>query len=68
MWVEVTEVDKLLGGRTPGVDEIHPEFLKALDVLELFWLTCLYNSLWRSGVVPLDWLGHWFLRRGTGRV
>ncbi|PWA14909.1 hypothetical protein CCH79_00014216 [Gambusia affinis] len=31
--VDVTEVaKKLLGGRAPGMDEIRPEFLKALDV------------------------------------
>ena len=36
---EVTEVVKeLLAGRAPGVDEIHPEFLKALDVGGLSWL------------------------------
>ena len=33
---EVTElVKKLHGGRVPEVDEIHPEFLKALDVVGL---------------------------------
>ncbi|XP_051775570.1 uncharacterized protein LOC127525979 [Erpetoichthys calabaricus] len=33
---EVTEVvKKLLGGRAPGVDEIRPEFLKALDFVGL---------------------------------
>ncbi|XP_049595828.1 leucine-rich repeat-containing protein 57 isoform X1 [Syngnathus scovelli] len=54
--VEVTEVvKKLLGGRAPGVDEIRPEFLKALDVVGLSWLTRLYNVAWTSGTVPLDW-------------
>ena len=39
---EVAEVvRKLLGGRAPGVDEVHPEFLKALDVVGLSWLTRL---------------------------
>ncbi|XP_025766010.1 uncharacterized protein LOC112847802 [Oreochromis niloticus] len=53
---EVTEaVKQLLGGRAPGVDEVRPEFLKALDVVGLSWLTCLYNVAWRSGAVPLDW-------------
>ncbi|KAK0132211.1 putative uncharacterized transposon-derived protein F52C9.6 [Merluccius polli] len=33
---EVAEVvRKLLGGRAPGVDEVRPEFLKALDVREI---------------------------------
>nr|XP_049577496.1 glycine receptor subunit alpha-3 isoform X1 [Syngnathus scovelli] len=54
--VEVTEVvKKLLGGKALGVDEIRPEFLKALDVVGLSWLTRLYNVVWTSGTVPLDW-------------
>ncbi|TWW53877.1 R2DM Retrovirus-related Pol polyprotein from type II retrotransposable element [Takifugu flavidus] len=48
-------VKKLLGGKAPGVDEIHPEFLKALDVVGLSWLTRLCNIAWTSGAVPLDW-------------
>ncbi|KAK0151566.1 putative uncharacterized transposon-derived protein F52C9.6 [Merluccius polli] len=42
---EVAEVvRKLLGGRAPGVDEVRPEFLKALDVHRV-----------DIGAVPLDW-------------
>ncbi|KAK3511395.1 hypothetical protein QTP70_007230 [Hemibagrus guttatus] len=53
---EVTEVvQQLLGGKTPGVDEIRPEYLKSLDVVGLSWLTHLCNIAWRSGTVPLDW-------------
>ncbi|KAK3548334.1 hypothetical protein QTP70_010189 [Hemibagrus guttatus] len=53
---EVTEVvQQLLGGKAPGVDEILPEYLKSLDVVELSWLTRLCNIAWRSGTVPLDW-------------
>ncbi|TWW73571.1 hypothetical protein D4764_15G0009650 [Takifugu flavidus] len=53
---EVAEVvKKLLGGKALGVDEIRPEFLKALDVVGLSWLTRLCNIAWTSGVVPLDW-------------
>ncbi|KAK3558031.1 hypothetical protein QTP86_006407 [Hemibagrus guttatus] len=53
---EVTEVvQQLLGGKAPGVDEIHPEYLKSLDVVGLSWLTHLCNIVWRSGTVPLDW-------------
>ena len=37
---EVAEVvKKLLGGKAPGVDEVRPEFLRALDVVGLSWLT-----------------------------
>ncbi len=35
---EVSEVvKKLLSGKAPGVDEIHPEMLKALDIVWLSW-------------------------------
>ena len=36
-------VGELLGGKAPGVDEIRPEMLKALDVVGLSWLTHLCN-------------------------
>ncbi|TWW78236.1 R2DM Retrovirus-related Pol polyprotein from type II retrotransposable element [Takifugu flavidus] len=53
---EVAEVvKKLLGGKAPGVDEIRPESLKALDVVGLSWLTRLCNIAWTSGAVLLDW-------------
>ncbi|TWW62405.1 hypothetical protein D4764_04G0010520 [Takifugu flavidus] len=53
---EVAEVvKKLLGGKPPGVDEIRPEFLKALDVVGLSWLTRLCNIAWASGTVTLNW-------------
>ena len=53
---EVAEVvKKLCGGKAPGVDEIRPDYLKALDVVGLSWLTRLCNIAWTSGVVPLDW-------------
>ncbi|XP_054862758.1 golgi transport 1Ba isoform X1 [Amphiprion ocellaris] len=53
---EVAEVvKKLLGGKVPGVDEIRPEMLKALDIVGLSWLTCLYRVAWASGTVPVEW-------------
>lgn len=38
-------VIQFLGKRGPGVDEVYSEFLKALDVVGLFWLTQLYNCV-----------------------
>ena len=53
---EVAEmVRKFLGGRAPGVDEVRPEFLKALDVVGLSWLTQFCSIARTSGAVPLDW-------------
>ncbi|KAK3523270.1 hypothetical protein QTP86_028470 [Hemibagrus guttatus] len=53
---EVTEVvQQLLGGKSPGVDKIRPQYLKSLDVVGLSWLKRLCNIVWRSGTVPLDW-------------
>ena len=53
---EVAEVVKqLFSGKAPGVDEIRPEMLKALDNVGLLWLTRLYNVAWGSGTVPMAW-------------
>ncbi|KAI3368218.1 hypothetical protein L3Q82_007945 [Scortum barcoo] len=54
---EVAEAVKqlLAGSGAPGVDEIRPGYLKALDVVGLSWLTQLYNIAWTSGAVPLEW-------------
>ena len=48
-------VKQLHGGIAPGVNEICPELLKALDVVGLSLLTCLCNIVWLSGTVPLEW-------------
>uniref|UniRef100_A0A3B4U0H0 Ig-like domain-containing protein n=1 Tax=Seriola dumerili TaxID=41447 RepID=A0A3B4U0H0_SERDU len=50
---EVTEVVKQLrGGGAPGIDEIHPGYLKALDVVGLSWLSWLLSIYW-SIYVPI---------------
>ena len=53
------EVDKVVkkqhSGRAQGMGEICPKFLKALDVVGMFWLTCLCNIAWKLGAVPLNW-------------
>ena len=49
---KVTEVVwKLLIGKTLGVDEICPEYLKSLDVVGLYWLTHLCSIEWQLGTV-----------------
>ena len=48
-------VKKLLSGKAPGVDEVRPGFLRAVDVVGLSWLTRLCSIAWTSGTVPLDW-------------
>ena len=52
---EVSEaVKKLRSGKAPGVDEICPEMLKALDIVGLSWLTRLFSVAWMSGTVPVE--------------
>ena len=46
-------VKKLLCSKAPGMDEICPEMLKALDIVGLSYLTCLVSVEWRSETVPL---------------
>ena len=48
-------VQQLLSGKVPGVDEIRPEMLKALDLVGLLWLTRLFNVAWGSGTVASVW-------------
>ena len=49
---EVSEVvKKLLSGKALGVYENHPEMLKALDIVGLSWLACLFSVAWRSETV-----------------
>lgn len=49
---EVTEVIiKLLGGKAPVVDDIHPQFREAVDVVGLSWLAFLQQQrvdIWDS--------------------
>lgn len=37
------------------MDEVHPDFLRALDVAGLSWLTRFCNIARILGAVPLDW-------------
>lgn len=46
---------QLLAGTASEVNEICPEFSKALGILELSWLIQLCSVAWSSGAVPLDW-------------
>lgn len=41
-----------MSGKVPGVDEIRPKMQKALDIVEMSWLTCLFSVAWR---LPMDW-------------
>uniref|UniRef100_A0A8C6PV35 Reverse transcriptase domain-containing protein n=1 Tax=Nothobranchius furzeri TaxID=105023 RepID=A0A8C6PV35_NOTFU len=53
---EVAEVvTQLHNGGAPGVDEIRPGYLKAMDVVGLSWLTRICNIAWSSGAVPVEW-------------
>ncbi len=53
---EVAEVVKQLhSGKAPGIDEIRPEMLKALDVERLSCMTCLFNIVWIFRTVLKEW-------------
>lgn len=51
----------LLSGEVPEMDEVCPEMQKALHIVGLSWLTCLFNVAWVSGTVALDWQELWSL-------
>lgn len=48
-------VKQLSSGSTPRVVEVHTQFLEALDVLGLSWLTRLWNTARTLGTVNLEW-------------
>ena len=37
------------------MDEICPEMLKALDIVGLTWLTCLFSVAWMSSTIHVEW-------------
>lgn len=42
---EVAEVvTRLLSDKVPAVDEIHPEIVKTLDIVRLFWSSVLHGG------------------------
>lgn len=61
-----TEVERaLLGsknGKAPGPDEVHVEILKLLsEERSLTLLVDFFNSIYRSGTIPRDWLKSTFV-------
>lgn len=48
-------MQSVLGGRGPGVDEIHPEYLISMDFQGMSWQIRLCNIVWWSGTVLLMW-------------
>ena len=67
---ELSEVvKKVLSGKAPGLDEIHPEIVRSLDIVGVSWLTLLLKAVWRSR--QCLWTGRgWFpyLKKGSWRV
>lgn len=52
----ITEVvKKLPSGKVPGVDEVHPEMLKAFDNVGLSCLTRPCSVAWKCGTAPAEW-------------
>ena len=45
---------KLRDGKATGVDEIHTEYLKSLDIVGLSLQTHLCSIVWQLGTVPLE--------------
>uniref|UniRef100_A0A8C6MDN2 Endonuclease/exonuclease/phosphatase domain-containing protein n=1 Tax=Nothobranchius furzeri TaxID=105023 RepID=A0A8C6MDN2_NOTFU len=53
---EVAEVVKQLHiSGAAAVDQIHPGYLKTMDVVGLSWLTRLCKIAWSTGAVPVEW-------------
>ena len=43
-------------GKAPGPDNVHIRFLKLLGDDGIKWLTAVFNRIYDTGSIPLDWL------------
>ena len=48
-------------GKAPGPDNVQIEFLKLLDDDGIKWLTAVFNHIYDTGSIPLDWLKSEFI-------
>ena len=51
-------IAQLKVGKASGADGISAKLLKLREGKSTRWLTSLFNSIWSSESVPLDWLNH----------
>ena len=48
-------IKSLKAGKAPGVDDIRPEMLKAMNCFGIRWLTRVCKVAWKTGKVPKQW-------------
>src|SRR6218665_592195 len=51
----IESLGNLREDKTPGIDEIHPKFLKEVRYEVRAILSNMYNESTRTGIVPRDW-------------
>lgn len=43
-------------GIAPSPDKIHSEFIIPLVDEKIRWITVIFNSVYKSGIIPMDWI------------
>jgi hypothetical protein len=48
-------IDTVKNGKSPGIDSIHAEMLKAAIATSSKILQQLFNNIWNNEIIPNDW-------------
>lgn len=55
-WAETeAALKKMPQGKSPGIDEVSTDMIKAAGVQGLQWLHRVLNAVWKDGKIPADW-------------
>ncbi|KAL4120153.1 hypothetical protein QTP88_012884 [Uroleucon formosanum] len=54
-------IKQLKEGKASGPDQIHSEFIRLLDDEKIKWITVIINSVYKSGIIPEDWMKSEFI-------
>lgn len=54
--IELTKSLNNCKGSSPGIDEIHYDMIKHLDIYALDHLLYIYNTIWAQHIIPTSWL------------
>ena len=55
-WTETEEaLKKMPKGKSPGIDEVSADMIKAAGVQGIQWLHRVLNAVWKENKIPADW-------------
>lgn len=54
-------IKQIKQGKATGLDQIPAEIIKLFDEKRMQWITDIFNSIYRTGIIPKDWLKSEFI-------